>query len=68
MKKKHHMTIAIAILACWLFLAFAFATGKLEQFRGIDSSSATEVSVKSNEGGEIPNPFTLRAVTTFLLQ
>ena len=62
MKKKQHILIAIVILACWFFLGVAFATGRFAQLNG------DGFSLRPNEKGEIHNPFSLKAVTTFLLQ
>jgi|SRR5688572_14484790 len=66
MKRKQHMIIVFAILACWLFLAIAVYTRKPANSNG-DTSSTTGFNLITEEG-EMPNPFTLKAVTTFLLQ
>ena len=65
MKKKQYQTLAIAMLACWLVLAFAFFAGGLTPNAGARTSF---IEFNTGNQDEVPGPFTLKAVSTFLLQ
>lgn len=68
MKKNQHITIAMAIMACWIFLAIAFSVGKRKKQILGEEIPSTTYSVDTPAADEIASPFSLKAVSTFLLQ
>lgn len=67
MKKQKHILIAITIVACWVIFVIAFSFGKLQP-ASIGKQSAKGMHANNGEADEIASPFSLKAVSTFLLQ
>lgn len=68
MKKKQHILIAMAILPCLLFLAVAFSVGKLKHQTNLEGQSSTKYKTYTLQEDEITTPFSLKTLSTFLLQ